>query len=330
MRRKWAVLAVLSALGLAQAAVTKAAPTKAAGDTAAACTPRVLVLSAFPGELGPILAASTGPERRVVESGRPFYLGRIRGHDVIMAMTGIGLVNATQTTEAAFRRFRCITSVVFSGVAGGGPDNFIGDVTVPSRWTLDNGKTFRDVDPSMFALAAAVAGKGVRLERRTPLGDPACACIDPDLIKTVDLGRNPVIRMGGDGSSGDTFHGEAFPCIPFGGDVFGCEPCREQRRSLQDLNRAKGVTIFADPQFILANLVQPPAASPTYVAVDMETAAAQVVADRHRTPFLAFRAMSDGHGDPLHLPGFPWQFFFYKQLAADNAATATIAFLEAL
>jgi hypothetical protein len=44
-------------------------------------------------------------------------------------------------------------------------------------------------------------------------------------------------------------------------------------------------------------------------------------------PFIGFRAVSDGGGDPLHLPGFPVQFFYYRQLAADNAARVTLAFL---
>lgn len=39
-------------------------------------------------------------------------------------------------------------------------------------------------------------------------------------------------------------------------------------------------------------------------------------------------AMSDGPGDPLHLPGFPVQFFVYKQIAANNAARVTEAFLQ--
>ncbi|MCU1427209.1 MAG: hypothetical protein JWL83_1209, partial [Actinomycetia bacterium] len=38
---------------------------------------------------------------------------------------------------------------------------------------------------------------------------------------------------------------------------------------------------------------------------------------------------SDGRGDPLNLPGFPWQFFAYRQLAGNNAAAVTIAFLKA-
>ncbi|OBK54086.1 hypothetical protein A5657_13850 [Mycobacterium kubicae] len=70
------------------------------------------------------------------------------------------------------------------------------------------------------------------------------------------------------------------------------------------------------------------AQNPAFDAVDQETAAAQAVALAHGVPFLGIRGMSDGPGDPLHLPGFPFQFFFYKKLAADNAARVTEAFLK--
>ena len=59
------------------------------------------------------------------------------------------------------------------------------------------------------------------------------------------------------------------------------------------------------------------------------TALTGAVASSHGVPFIGFRGGSDGGGDPLMLPGFPFQFFFYKQIAADNAATATIDFLRA-
>ena len=65
-------------------------------------------------------------------------------------------------------------------------------------------------------------------------------------------------------------------------------------------------------------------------AVDQETAAAQQVADAHGIPFLGIRGMSDGPGDPLNLPGYPFTFFVYKQIAADNAAIVTEAFLREL
>ena len=51
------------------------------------------------------------------------------------------------------------------------------------------------------------------------------------------------------------------------------------------------------------------------------------VAIGHHVPFLGIRAVSDGGGDPLGLPGFPAQFFYYRQLAADNAARFTATLL---
>jgi nucleoside phosphorylase len=62
----------------------------------------------------------------------------------------------------------------------------------------------------------------------------------------------------------------------------------------------------------------------------METAAiARVAAEKH-VRFIAFRGVSDGRGDPLMLPPVPYlQFSVYQQLAADNAAAVTLAFLAA-
>ena len=60
----------------------------------------------------------------------------------------------------------------------------------------------------------------------------------------------------------------------------------------------------------------------------METAAIAREATKRGVPFIAFRATSDGAGDPLMLPGFPSEFFVYYRLAAHNAAAAAIAFLE--
>ena len=56
---------------------------------------------------------------------------------------------------------------------------------------------------------------------------------------------------------------------------------------------------------------------------------ALAVANRHRVPFLGVRSVSDGKGDPLNLPGFPVQFAVYRQLAGNNAAAVTVAFLRA-
>jgi nucleoside phosphorylase len=84
-----------------------------------------------------------------------------------------------------------------------------------------------------------------------------------------------------------------------------------------------------DPRFFSGYMSASGSESARYVVEDEETAAVDAVATSHQVPFLGFRAVSDGGGDPLHLPGFPAEFFYYRQLAADNAALTTLAFLSA-
>jgi len=293
------------------------------------CAPRLLVFSAFPAELDAVLAKATVTDT-VVLDGRSFYLGTLAGNDVIMALTGIGPVNARRTARSALEHFRCgsqsaITGVVFSGVAGG---PYIGDVTVPDRWTED-GKNWTPVDPAMLATVREVADSGtVKLERDVPPGDPACICGPAAGVTIVHLPHAPQIIVGGNGLTTDPVGGRAFPCVPHGGDVFGCEPCREPSYSVPDVPRfVSGVVPFVDPRLFLGYFqMQTPAG--TYVASDEETAAVAMAAARSGIPFIGFRAASDGKGDPLMLPGFPVQFFVYKQVAADNAAALAYAFLQ--
>lgn len=225
-------------------------------------------------------------------------------------MTGIGLVNATETIETAFASSISVDAVVFSGVAGGGGRVRIGDVAIPARWTLDRGATFHPVDPGMLAAARALR---VGLESR---------------VKLIDLKRRPQVVIGGDGSSYDNNNGRAFPCIPNGGSVFGCQPRAAPDRSLRytgNFFRSAGPWL---KYALISNLNVASTSDAAFDATDSETAAAQAVADAHGFPFLAIRGISDGAGDPLHLPGFPLEFFFYKRIAANNAARVTAAFLQ--
>jgi nucleoside phosphorylase len=294
------------------------------------CAKRTLIVSAMPVELGPLLAKEH-VTKTVHVGDRDFYVGVVGHRKVILAMTGIGPVNATTTTREAFRAFTCngrspISSVVFSGVAGG---DYIGDVLVPTKWTLDNGKHYYGVNRSMLAAVRKVARRHVALEQTNPLGDPLCACATKaDAIKTVTVTHKPRIEVGGRGQTTDPFGGHAFPCVPGGGDVFGCEPCPEQKHLVVDLQTfLKDIGPILSPSFIESNVNPSSGESPGYVAEDNETAAVDRVATAHHVPFIGFRAVSDGGGDPLHLPGYPSEFFVYRQLAADNAARTTLAFL---
>ena len=303
-----------------------------AAPRAQACHQRLLVLSAFPTEIGPALAA-TKVSQTVVIDGRAFFLGNLKGNDVVLALTGIGLKNADHTTRVAFDNFSCgrngFSGIVFSGVSGG--HTYIGDVTIPARWTMDDGKTWSPADPRMLAVAQKVVAKGVPLSQEAALGDCACTgLVDPNAIQAIHMPHKPQILLGGKGRSSDPFIGNAFPCIPGSGDVFGCQPCKAPRFAASDIPRfVQGAAPFLTPDFFTNYFKNPSTTPPGYDADDMETAAvARVAAEKH-VPFIGFRALSDGLGDPLNLPGFPFQFFVYRQFAADNAGAVELAFLAA-
>jgi nucleoside phosphorylase len=316
---------VLLALAVSLVASVPAASRAAGSD---GCARRILVLSAFPAEIGPLLAKTS--VAHVDEVGdRQFTVGTLMGHDVVLSLTGIGLVNAEATTRAALAHFACgddsgISAVVFSGVSGG--RTYIGDVTVPARW--NDGTHWFTANADMLATAASVKAN-VHLSNVNPLGDPACAGIDPDTIQTVAIAHTPDVLIGGDGESSDGFGGRALPCFPNGDDVFGCRPCAQRGANASEATSlvTHGAP-FVDPSFF-AGYFQATPPPGVYDAADMETAAVAKVATEAGVPFIAFRALSDGLGDPLNLPGFPFQFFFYKQLAADNAAAMATAFLGA-
>jgi len=290
------------------------------------CAQRVLVLSAMPLELNPLVekAQLANPVER---DGRTFHPARLAGVDVVLAMSGIGPVNATQTARAGLALPGCrFRAVLFSGVAGSTWD--IGDVAVPRRWTLNEGKTWRSVDRRMLGIARRLDARSLGLTQDVPVGDAACACPGVDAATPAHLPTPVRLRVGGDGATTDPFAGRAVPCVPGGGDIAGCEPCLTMPGTVNNAGEfAERAPDFPD---VLQGVFSGQASSTMQVdAVDEETAAVAAVAAAHSVPFLGFRGVSDGKGDPLGLPGFPVQFAVYRQLAADNAAATVVGFLKA-
>ena len=326
MKRIVAIAAVLgSALG------GLAAQNAVARDAAPACVHRVLVLTAMPLELNPLLTKAQAKAADTVRiDDKTFYVGRLAGNDVVLAMTGIGMVNASHTATLAFEHFRCsFTGAVFSGVAGSQQN--IGDVAVPKRWTSDGGKRWTPVDGAMLGTARPLAGTGaVKLSRDVPVGDAACLCPGVDHATPVQMPQPAKVVVGGDGTTSDPFGGHAVPCAPGGGDVAGCRPCLAPGDTAHDVAAfaEHAPSTIGDPTFWQALLQPPDETTSNMDAQDEETASVAEVARRYGVPFLGVRAVSDGQHDPLHLPGFPAQFFVYRQLAGNNAAAVTIAFLQ--
>jgi nucleoside phosphorylase len=258
--------------------------------------PMIAVLSAFPAELAPLVERATVRETLRV-GDRVLRVGTLGDVPVVLGLLGIGLVNATNTTRLVLDRFD-VAALVVSGVAGS-PQR-IGDVTAPDTWVEDDG-TSHPVDPDLAALARQVAAAGVTLKRCTPVPPEPPG-------PTVCLGFDPQLVVGGTGHSSDPYQGKPPVCIPGGNDVFGCDVTAGTTASIP---RA-GALLQTDDE---------------PEATDMETAAVAREDQARGVPFIAFRAVSDGAGDPLGLPGFPAQFFAYYRLAADNAAAATTAFV---
>jgi nucleoside phosphorylase len=325
--------------GLLSAVGSPAGP--AAAESPAPCTSRLLILSAMPLEMDPILAhAQVDRGSTTVINDRYFVTGTLGANAVIMGLTGIGPENAYATTTDAIAHYAAcgISGVVFSGTSGG---DDIGNVFVPDEWDYFDGSTgtvsyAEYPDPAMYAAAQTALSDGdVQLEATTPTGDPACLCAATDGVQTpVTVEHTPTVELGMTGYTTDPFDGHPLPCSPAGSDVFGCVPCRELDHSqvAQAEAFAQEAPTLVDPSFFESYIE---AASPPGYVQDNETAVVARVAAQDDLPFIGFRAASDGPGndpgtggDPLELPGYPAQFLVYRQLAADNAAAMTLGFLK--
>lgn len=263
---------------------------------------RVAVLSAFPAELAAYLDRATVSETVILEN-RVFRIGVLGGISVVMGLTGIGEVNASTTTRTVLEQFD-IRGVVVSGVAGSPLQ--IGDVTVPAAWATEDGTTYA-ADQQWLERARQIAVSGsVALER--------CTAVPSVSQQLVCLPQEPAVVVGGVGQSSDPFGAKPFACRPNGGDLYGCDVDGEPAASLASSGRRVSAALAS--------------AADAFVANDMETAAIAHEAAAHGVPFIAFRAVSDGAGDPLGLAGSVAQFTAYYHLAARNAAAATLAFLE--
>lgn len=90
------------------------------------------LICAIPQELDALQGVLTHTRTEAVAHTR-FTAGTLDGHDVVLAGSGMGKVNAALVTTVLADRFRCRT-IVFSGVAGGlDPALAIGDVVVADQ-----------------------------------------------------------------------------------------------------------------------------------------------------------------------------------------------------
>lgn len=274
-------------------------------------TPRMAILSAFAPELA-LLQDRLQQPRRLTADGVDFTTGVLEGQPVVLALSGISMVNAAMNTQLLFDRFR-VTHLVFSGIAGGvNPDLHIGDVSVPERWgQYLEVVMMRETAPGRYQ---APASKGAFAF--APYG-----MMQPRAVR---------VRQAGSTAIQEKFWFDADPRMLAVARSIQSVPlraCDRQDRCVADRPRLVVGGNGVSGQAFMDNADFRRYAYRTFQAnvLDMESAACAQVAWRSRIPFIAFRSLSDLAGGG---PGEN-EMNAFLHIAADNSAQVLLAFLRA-
>jgi adenosylhomocysteine nucleosidase len=123
--RRFAAIILMLVIVLTRGSVAVADPT---GQI-----PRIAVISAFTPEWLALQGAMSDTRTQTI-ADTTYIVGRLKGKDVVLFLSGVSMVNAAMTTQAAIDHFK-ITRIIFSGIAGGvNPALHTGDVVVADRW----------------------------------------------------------------------------------------------------------------------------------------------------------------------------------------------------
>jgi adenosylhomocysteine nucleosidase len=273
-------------------------------------TPRVAVISAFPPEIG-ALNAATREQKTFDVHGVTFTTGQLEGKPVVVFLSGVSMVNAAMTTQMALDRFN-ITRIVFSGIAGGVDESLdIGDVVVAEQWAQNLESAFARETDKGFDVAPS--------------------------IRTTPLANFGMIYPRGIHRPGDTLGTPArlwFPADPALLDTarkvaaqVALQRCAADKCLVHPPKVVVGGHGVSAPVF-LDNAAYRKYLRATFEArvVDMESAAVAHVALVNKTPFIAFRSLSDLAGGGAGAN----EMHTFMALASDNSATVVKAFVKAL
>ncbi len=273
-------------------------------------TPRIAVISAFGPETIALEQATAQKQVHLI-AGTRFTTGVLEGRPVVLFLSGVSMVNAAMTTQLALDHFN-ISRIVVSGVAGGvDPALAVGDVVVADRWSeyLES-VLAREVSPGRFAPPSG-----------EPVTDSHFGMLFP---KAVQVSRTPgVVEL-------KTWFAVDPVMLAAARQVAGQVRLKRCAASLC-LKATPRVTVGGDGvsgQSFVDNAAFRTYAYQTFQAkiLDMESAAVAHVAYVNRTPFIAFRSLSDlAGGDPRSN-----QAPIFFKLASDNSAAVVRAFLAAL
>ena len=294
-------------LGVAVSLAQISHPARASGKIDDAS--RIAVVSSFAPELS-VLRNDLKNARTFSVNGIDFFVGQFEGHDVVLFLSGISVVNAAMSTQLLLDNFN-VEKLVFSGIAGGvNPALNIGDVVVADRW----GQYFelvlaREVEGGWQPLGFfdyPYSNFGMMFPRSVSVKRKGAGEIETKFWFPVDSGL---------------FESASAAA---GGIVL--ESCTSENTCLNDAPRiivgGSGVSgsAFVDNAEFRNYVFE------TFEAqvLDMESAAIAHVAYANDIPFLAVRSLSDLAGGG----GNENQIETFLDLAAKNAATVLKAIFQ--
>lgn len=271
---------------------------------------RIVVISAVERELE-LLLQEAEIERSVTIAQREYYIGWLRGHPVVLFLSGVSLVNATMATQAAIDHFP-VSAIVFSGIAGGvNPNLAVGDVVVPARWGQFQEMVFAKATPEGWDTSGR-AGEFENYDMMFPRGQ----LVPPERSTLRSGGRQFWFPV-------DDEMLAVARRVAAGVELLRCAPSGEC------LQHTPGVTVGGNG--LSGSVFVNNAEFREYLwrtfagdAVDMETAAIAQTASVNRVPFVAFRSLSDLAGGG---PGAN-EIDVFGDIAADNSAAVVLAFLD--
>jgi len=272
--------------------------------------PRVAVISAFPPEIGALNAATAGQKAYDVNGVR-FTTGVLEGKPVVVFLSGVSMVNAAMTTQMALDRFN-ISRIVFSGIAGGVDETLdIGDVVVADQWAQNLESAFARETVKGFEVSSSI--------RNSTL--PNFGMIYPRgvLLPGADLAKPARVWFPSDPALLETARKVA-------GEVAlrrcDADKCLVHPPKVVVGGRGVSAPVFLDNAGYRKYLRSAFEAR----LVDMESAAVAHVALVNKTPFIAFRSLSDLAGGGAGAN----EMHTFMALASDNSATVVKAFVKAL
>jgi adenosylhomocysteine nucleosidase len=329
------------AIAVSSAAARQSSPVRCLTE----CSPRIGIVSAFGAEAD-ILIAQTVNKRVYTINGNRYTTGALRGNPVVIALSGVSMINSTMVTQQLLNHFR-VQQLIMSGIAGGvNPANHVGDVTVPDRWAMPM-EVFWNADsslPSPCGKPADVSCLGLQIATG-PDGQPLPPFVLNAAQGAVETGL--FMRKNFLLNSKNAPEGSFVFDYPVDAEMLtvarGLRPklsrCGPKARRV-DGSMDEKLCVRQEPRFLVggrgvsATVFLANAQYRTYLhevldaqTFEMETAALAHVAHSNGVPYIAFRSLSDLAG----AEGFDADVgaLFSSGLAETNEANVTLAFLEA-